>query len=400
MKKSGYLLFLLLICVSCIRIKRTADTETFLPETFTEGSYVYYPIKNNRITVDLDKPEHASLFDYFKYIELIPLETNDEVLIGRLGKVIYNQNNYYTLDMQQSIVHIFDEAGNFVSKIDRRGNGPGDYIRLENMIINPFTGHIDLLEATGRLFSYDLSGNHVKTIWVDYETDGSSLPAVHDLVALDENTYVIFSWAYNPKIHYFDTESNRFIHHEYEESEFAESVGFTQSNTFHTYHGKWYFSRPLNPVIYELGPDSLVMAYRWDFGKYNYDANTIDFPEELRNNTPGRYEMYSRLPYQLRYPGQNNRYVMALKRIDLNTYNYLMYDKSIQECKYIIRFDEQVEFRPYTVTNEYVLSWCIHGDLEKYITKELLDEANLQKFEDLINAKEEENPIIIKYYFK
>jgi len=30
----------------------------------------------------------------------------------------------------------------------------------------------------------------------------------------------------------------------------------------------------------------------------------------------------------------------------------------------------------------------------------MLDETNQQKFEDLINAKEEENPVIIKYYFK
>ena len=55
---------------------------------------------------------------------------------------------------------------------------------------------------------------------------------------------------------------------------------------------------------------------------------------------------------------------------------------------------------PKIVTNEYVLSFCNHGELEKYVTREMLDEVNRQKFDDLMNAKEEENPIIIKYYFK
>jgi len=37
---------------------------------------------------------------------------------------------------------------------------------------------------------------------------------------------------------------------------------------------------------------------------------------------------------------------------------------------------------------------------DKYIKKEMLDEPNRKKFEELVNAKEEMNPIIIKYYFK
>ena len=78
----------------------------------------------------------------------------------------------------------------------------------------------------------------------------------------------------------------------------------------------------------------------------------------------------------------------------------LMYDKSTQECKFIARLEESVRFCPKIVTNEYVLSFCNHGELEKYVTREMLDEVNRQKFDDLMNAKEEENPIIIKYYFK
>ena len=119
-----YFFCLIIICFSCSRSKQTNVSSTFQPELFTEGSYVYYPIKDNRIKVDLDKPQKVSLFDYFKQIELIPLETNDNVLIGWIGKIIDFKNFYYVFDTQRFILYIFDKTSNYVYKIDKRGQGP------------------------------------------------------------------------------------------------------------------------------------------------------------------------------------------------------------------------------------------------------------------------------------
>ena len=67
----------------------------------------------------------------------------------------------------------------------------------------------------------------------------------------------------------------------------------------------------------------------------------------------------------------------------------------------IDRFVEPVGFLPETVTDEYVLSYCTHGELEKYVTAGMLDETNRQKYDNLMKADEEMNPVIlIKYYFK
>ncbi|WP_456086416.1 hypothetical protein [Parabacteroides sp.] len=79
---------------------------------------------------------------------------------------------------------------------------------------------------------------------------------------------------------------------------------------------------------------------------------------------------------------------------------YLIHDKSIDECKYIKYFTESVGFIPRKITNEYVLTWYEHGELENYITEDMLDENNRKKYHELLNAKEEMNPIIVKYYFK
>ena len=401
--------FLLLLCVSCSHPKQPAITDASQLEPFTEGSFVYYPIKDNRVPVDLNNPQKGSLFDYFEHIELIPLETNDDVLMGKAYMVTFYLNSYYFFDVQQQIVYVFDDAGKFVSKIAKRGQGPGEYGRIEDLTINPFTGTINLLEPFGRLHIYDLSGNHIKSVRV---TDDEVL-AVHYLRALNENTYVFLSMFHSSKILYYDIEEMKILHQEYEECPFAARFNKAM-NPFYEYHGKWYFYRYFDRETYEIGQDSLIKAYSWDFGEHNYDIGKMFFPETTFRDVNTLVDEARRFPYRIRIQGQNNKYVMAqiclknearanlLDRSapDNEVYANLMYDKSTQECKFIEHFIELVEFRPYMVTNEYILNFCNHGELEKYVTREMLDETSRQKFDDLMNTKEEENQIIIKYYLR
>jgi hypothetical protein len=118
------------------------------------------------------------------------------------------------------------------------------------------------------------------------------------------------------------------------------------------------------------------------------------------NNIERMRDAINQINYSLYLQGQNNKYVIAEVSLSVDKYAILMYDKSTHECKFIEHFAEAVEFKPFTITNEYVLSYCYHRALSRYINDEMLDETNREKFEALKNSKEEENPIIIKYYFK
>ena len=79
------------------------------------------------IFVDLDNPVEASLFDYFSSIELLPLETSPDVLVTGVSKIVIHKGNYYVLDMPQCIIFVFDKAGKYLLKIDKKGQGPGEY---------------------------------------------------------------------------------------------------------------------------------------------------------------------------------------------------------------------------------------------------------------------------------
>jgi len=396
--KLAYLLFLLVICFSCNRAKQVNETEVPKPEPIIEDSYVYYPIKDNRIMVDLDKPQKASLFDYFSHIELIPLETKDDILIGWCEEMVYYQGRYYVFDIKQARIQVFDKNGKFIFQINKRGQGPDEYFDITSMIINPFTGNIDLT-CLGFIYSYDLTGKHVRTL---SRPENSSM-YYWNFIAIDKNTYVGYILVQGEsdsyKINYQDVAKNEIIYKDYEVDAFfdnnAHLPGFSHT-VFYNYDGRWFFNHLADNITYEVGMESLIKAYTWDFGKYNYDAKNLNLPH-------GDPFAIGPLPYKINLQGQNNRFLLAhisLRNYTPKTGAYLLHDKSTNECKYIEQFTESVKFNPRKITNEYVLTWCEHGALENYITEEMLDEENRQKFQKLLDAEEEQNPILIKYYFK
>jgi hypothetical protein len=55
-----------------------------------------YPV----LSVDLTQLNTPSVFDIFKKIEIIPLETTKDCLIGQFFSVNYYNNNYYIFDSQ------------------------------------------------------------------------------------------------------------------------------------------------------------------------------------------------------------------------------------------------------------------------------------------------------------
>ena len=62
-------------------------------------------------------------------IELIPLETTEDNLIGEITRVIFNDGKYYirsTNGMQNPKLFVFNENGKYIQKISKQGVGPGE----------------------------------------------------------------------------------------------------------------------------------------------------------------------------------------------------------------------------------------------------------------------------------
>ena len=59
-------------------------------------------------------------------VKYIPLSTNEESMIGFIGKVILNKGRYF-LAVNTTEIMCFNKSGNFLFKLSKQGNGPDEY---------------------------------------------------------------------------------------------------------------------------------------------------------------------------------------------------------------------------------------------------------------------------------
>lgn len=358
------------------------------------------PQGDNVISVDLDKPEKASLFDYFSSIELIPLETSSDALIVGITKMVIHQDNYYTFDPVQQILFVYDKEGNFLYKINKRGQGEGEYLSFGDFNINPYSENLEILNPYGKVHVYDLRGNYIETKRVTYP----DFSVVHTIAAVDSQTYVFESVFAPKKIIYYNLDEEKLLHTEFEEDYDLGRFSFGA----YQYQSEWFYFRPIHPVVYKMGKDSLETAFQFDFGKYAIDGRTVTLSKESQRDFPRLVEeVFNQFGYMIHAVRHNNKYVFAsLTRDDSNqSKSNIIYDKETGKAKYIADFDEDVWFNSYRgeafiVTDEYALIPCQWIDLEKRINKEMLSEEQQKLFDELLQSDTELNPILIKYWFK
>jgi hypothetical protein len=116
--------------------------------------------KNTEISglIDLNKIDPVSINDLFESIEVVQLETNAECLIAHATKIIFYDNRYYVFDVRQQAIFCFDSTGKFVFKIANRGQGPEEYLNLEDFNIDSYNQQVLLLVPFGSLVTFDTDG--------------------------------------------------------------------------------------------------------------------------------------------------------------------------------------------------------------------------------------------------
>jgi hypothetical protein len=347
------------------------------------------------IAVDLDKPEKASLFDYFSSIELIPLETSDDCLVARISKIINHQDKFYVFDIRQSIIFVFDQSGNFIFKIAKKGQGPGEYSFIQDFNINPFSGNLELLEPYGSVHIYDLSGNYIESKRIGYD----GFQAVHMFAPVDSAIHVFYAMFQHKKIIYFDLDKRELLHEEFEENRDLSYYGY---KNLYQYKDDWYFFRPYHPVVYKLGKNRLEPSFQFDFGSYTREGLTAYFSDESKNSRSKFVEeSFAQFPYVLLTERHNNQYIFTtlLWRNENQRVN-MVFDKTKEKAKFIPEFAEQVSFDPDIITDDFILKICHRDELEQFLNVNMLNDKQKEIFESLVSSDMETNPIILKYRFK
>jgi hypothetical protein len=113
----------LLICLLSQLVIGCNTTHHKVSENFIEINYETIPILNS----------NTSLIESVQYI---PLETGKDILVSDIDKILFADNCFYILDLQQKTIFIFNLNGKFKSKINKVGRGPGEYIGINDFDID------------------------------------------------------------------------------------------------------------------------------------------------------------------------------------------------------------------------------------------------------------------------
>jgi len=106
--------------------------------------------------------QHPSSFfseRIFDKIELIPLETTDDCLVGTKPELLSDTQHFFIREQQQQVVLRFDRSGKFLNRIGRRGGGPQEFQDdILDFDIDPFAKTVEILAPNGQLLRYDYEG--------------------------------------------------------------------------------------------------------------------------------------------------------------------------------------------------------------------------------------------------
>jgi hypothetical protein len=223
-------------------------------------------IKNYQVKVSEDKDKVFQWNDFVDKIELIPLETTDNSLIGNLSSGIITDEDIFIHDFIYKNLLNFDISGKFKRKIGSRGRGPGEYLEIRDFCIGD-DGNLYTLDYR-KIHCYEKNtGVHIKSWSFDAGVGYNPL----NMIIYDEDNY--FLWCSKPDV--WDPDKGEYYlmkkmikgktKSEYFKYEYPSSANYR----FFPCRNDSYYIRPVidcDNVVYKLTKDSVSASFSIDFG--------------------------------------------------------------------------------------------------------------------------------------
>lgn len=105
--------------------------------------------------------------DAFSWVKTVPLTFLDETVIGEISKVIMANDHFYVLDRKIHCLYEFDLSGRSTNQYGNIGQGPGEYLRIDDFLIDSLNQQLVILSNEGQasIYFYDLrTANFIKKI--------------------------------------------------------------------------------------------------------------------------------------------------------------------------------------------------------------------------------------------
>jgi hypothetical protein len=228
--------------------------------------------------------------DLVDTVEIIPLETTEESLIGQLTKGIIDKEDIFIFDYKLQCLVNFDITGNFIRKIGEKGMGPEDFLEIRDICLSG--DNVYALDFK-KIHCYDRNTGRHRESW-----------SLHDKNEFNPSNFFVydkehyFLWCSNPDIwnrnkgEYY--RMKEIVKGEIRAEYFKYEYPTSDDPRFYSCRQDSYYLKPIDGeyIVHRYTNDTLYASFSIDFGEYAISPKKID---ELRNSK--ERNAYYKSPY-------------------------------------------------------------------------------------------------------
>lgn len=130
--------------------------------------------------------EKANVSEYFEEIEYLRLVGKDGQLYpAKIDQIEFLGDDILILDKSLNVIFMFDQSGNLTRVLDRKGEGPEEYLYLHRFLVDNISETIEVYDKVGqKILSFDRNFNFVSSVRVNL--------FFQDFLKLNTSTYVFY----------------------------------------------------------------------------------------------------------------------------------------------------------------------------------------------------------------
>lgn len=261
---------------------------TFLLASCENKSGTSLPKNIETITISCEKNQILNLSDFADSIEIIPLETCNNNLIGWVRRIVSTDKNYYissAVSYYTQKLFVFTKDGKFIRQIGNEGEGPNSYLGMNDFVL--IDDSIIKISENYNLACYDVNGNFL------YKKKQRDCPK--EIIIFND---MIYGLSINPQLYdnqlLFRLDKNDSVRTDFfKVSPLEAKVAdfYVRTAMMTTNDDAIIFNHPYSNTIFKLCPNDLETSplYRVDFGDRNVswkifeeNENHLTWDEKLR----------------------------------------------------------------------------------------------------------------------
>ncbi len=227
---------------------------------------------------DIRSVKASEIFDNISYIKL---EKSGNTILSSIDKCVATEQYLFILDKEKTkTLFVYDWNGNLISEIYKEGKGPGEYLFPQDFNVNADGTVIEILDSQGKLLSFGMNGNYIKSIDVEFN--------VANFHKIDDAVNYLFFTPKSSNTNFGDNLACRFIRYSINDKNVHCLIDTIPNNKpyfderviFAHYEDEIIFSETFNDTIYMYKKDILTRHMILDFGDIKFPESFFDKSHE------------------------------------------------------------------------------------------------------------------------